>query len=320
MEANKIILNNQTLIDLTQDDVLASDVTQGKWVHLASGERVQGTNQGGGTAFAPDFKVRMTDNSNSTMDLTGLDTSNMSDMGYMLRNNENVTELDLSAFVTGNAATMECMLEGCYALQTLRLGIGFVTTNANVTGMFNSCYALSTIYYTGTTTQFNTNCANMIQELAENIGTGRSVTVHCSDGDITIQGQTLVLVPSLIGVVNGGGWDTDQDFTDLGNNTWQYNGVQLSTQDNTDPEDNTEFKIRFGGSWSNNSYGYDDQGIAVNWVNGADSLFQDGTTSGYGFKQDGVQFRASADGTVNITITTDGGDIITSMTIEKVTT
>lgn len=41
---NKVIYGNQTLIDLTSDDVQASDVQSGKYFHLPSGERVQGTN------------------------------------------------------------------------------------------------------------------------------------------------------------------------------------------------------------------------------------------------------------------------------------
>lgn len=39
-----------TLIDLTSDTAVASDVAQGKYFHLATGERVQGTASGGGGA------------------------------------------------------------------------------------------------------------------------------------------------------------------------------------------------------------------------------------------------------------------------------
>lgn len=41
---NKVIYGNDTLIDLTNDDVQASDVQSGKYFHLPTGERVQGTN------------------------------------------------------------------------------------------------------------------------------------------------------------------------------------------------------------------------------------------------------------------------------------
>lgn len=45
---NKVTANNVTLIDLTADTAIASDVAQGKYFHLATGERVQGTASGGG--------------------------------------------------------------------------------------------------------------------------------------------------------------------------------------------------------------------------------------------------------------------------------
>lgn len=40
---NKVIFNGETLIDLTTDTVVQSDVQAGKYFHLPSGERVQGT-------------------------------------------------------------------------------------------------------------------------------------------------------------------------------------------------------------------------------------------------------------------------------------
>lgn len=40
---NKVIYGNNTLIDLTLDTIAQSDVLTGKYVHLPSGERVQGT-------------------------------------------------------------------------------------------------------------------------------------------------------------------------------------------------------------------------------------------------------------------------------------
>ncbi len=42
-ENNKVVYNGQTLIDLTQDDVTASDVRSGVYFHSADGVRGQGT-------------------------------------------------------------------------------------------------------------------------------------------------------------------------------------------------------------------------------------------------------------------------------------
>ncbi len=40
---NKVVYGTDTLIDLTTDTALVADVAAGKYFHLASGERVQGT-------------------------------------------------------------------------------------------------------------------------------------------------------------------------------------------------------------------------------------------------------------------------------------
>lgn len=40
---NKVIYGGDTLIDLSNDTAIASDVLTGKYIHLKSGERVQGT-------------------------------------------------------------------------------------------------------------------------------------------------------------------------------------------------------------------------------------------------------------------------------------
>ena len=44
MAINKVIYGNQTLIDLTQDDITAADLASGKTAHDASGASIVGTN------------------------------------------------------------------------------------------------------------------------------------------------------------------------------------------------------------------------------------------------------------------------------------
>lgn len=58
---NKVQLaNGTTLIDLSTDTAVASDVAQGKYFHLSTGERVQGTASGGGG------EIIITDEPNAT--------------------------------------------------------------------------------------------------------------------------------------------------------------------------------------------------------------------------------------------------------------
>ncbi len=47
MAVNKVILNGEPLIDLTEDTVTAADVAQGKTFHLPDGTQAVGTNKGG---------------------------------------------------------------------------------------------------------------------------------------------------------------------------------------------------------------------------------------------------------------------------------
>ena len=51
---NKVVYGNSTLIDLTADTATQADVAQGKYFHLPTGQRVQGTASGGGGSITQD--------------------------------------------------------------------------------------------------------------------------------------------------------------------------------------------------------------------------------------------------------------------------
>lgn len=66
MAAQKVAYDGHTLIDLTQDTAVESDVASGKWFHKANGDRVQGTASGGGSGTAT-FPETVTVNFNQTV-------------------------------------------------------------------------------------------------------------------------------------------------------------------------------------------------------------------------------------------------------------
>ena len=84
MAYNKVIYNNSTLIDLTNDNVTASDVLLGKTFHLANGESSIGTLEAGGTNYtlwADDVNV-ITSRATSTTYVDGISYIDYSTAGY----------------------------------------------------------------------------------------------------------------------------------------------------------------------------------------------------------------------------------------------
>ena len=82
----------------------------------------------------------------SALDVSGFDTSNVTDMSYMFKNCKALTSLDVSNFDTSKVTTMEGMFGRCYAFVTLDLR-SFTNENlTNVGNMFFDCTNLTTIY------------------------------------------------------------------------------------------------------------------------------------------------------------------------------
>ena len=80
-----------------------------------------------------------------SVDLRGLNTSNVANMKLMFYGCSALTELDLSSFNTSNDTTMSDMFYGCSSLTTLNVS-GFNTDNVtNMSGMFGGCSALPTL-------------------------------------------------------------------------------------------------------------------------------------------------------------------------------
>lgn len=77
-----------------------------------------------------------------SMDLSFLDTSNITDMSEMFRNCDSLASLDLSHFNTGIVTDMSNMFNGCQKMEHVDVS-GFDTSKVtNMQGMFEYCHAL----------------------------------------------------------------------------------------------------------------------------------------------------------------------------------
>ena len=102
--------------------------------------------------IAADGKIKAGDylqfknlNSVTSMDLTYLDTSEMTNMHYMFLNCKALTSLDVSKFNTSNVTNMDSMFYGCSALENLDLS-GFDTSKVtNMSAMFGNCSSLTNL-------------------------------------------------------------------------------------------------------------------------------------------------------------------------------
>ena len=81
----------------------------------------------------------------ASLDLSGFDTTNVTDMYGMFSGCENLTSLDLSGFETTNVTDMSYMFYGCVSLTSLDLS-GFDTSNVTyMKSMFRRCSDLMTL-------------------------------------------------------------------------------------------------------------------------------------------------------------------------------
>ena len=106
-----------------------------------------------------------------TLDLTGLDTSNTTDMSHMFRDSKKLTSLDLSNFNTFKVIYMNNMFYNCTSLSKLDLNSFTTSKVTTMLGMFNSCKKLSYIDLSGFNTSKVTNMQSMFYncEKLENI-------------------------------------------------------------------------------------------------------------------------------------------------------
>ena len=101
----------------------------------------------------------------TSLDLSHFNTSNVTDMKLMFWSCQTLTSLDVSSFNTGNVTDMTSMFNNCTALTSLDLS-GFNTSNVtDMSNMFSSCNALTSL----DVSHFSTS----------NVTSMRSMFIHC---------------------------------------------------------------------------------------------------------------------------------------------
>ena len=120
-----------------------------------------------------------------TLDLTGLDTSNMTSMSRMFYKSKSLKNIDVSGFDTSKVVNMSYMFQGCSNLETLDLS-NFKTSNVSLMqGMFWDCQKLKNI----DVSNFNTskvismnrmfmNCKSLIEIDLSNFNTSNVTDMY----------------------------------------------------------------------------------------------------------------------------------------------
>ena len=121
----------------------------------------------------------------SSLDLSGLDTSNMTSMSYMFYNSKSIKNIDVSSFDTSKVISMDYMFNNCNNLKNIDLS-NFNTSNViYMQGMFWNCQKLENIdvsnFNTGKVTSMNRmfmNCKSLIEIDLSNFNTSNVTDMY----------------------------------------------------------------------------------------------------------------------------------------------
>ena len=108
-----------------------------------------------------------------SLDLSGFDTGNVKSMSYMFINCTDLTSLDVSSFDTSNVKSMASMFSHCSSLTSLDVS-GFDTSNViSMEGMFDNCTNLTSLDVSG----FDTSNVMMMGRMFENCSSLNRITL-----------------------------------------------------------------------------------------------------------------------------------------------
>ncbi|MCM1233726.1 MAG: BspA family leucine-rich repeat surface protein, partial [Ruminococcus flavefaciens] len=96
-----------------------------------------------------------------SLDLSSMDTSSVTHMGGMFSGCSSLRELDLSHFNTYNVTYMGAMFSDCSSLQSIKLGNFYTGKVTGMRGMFRNCSSLKNLDVSG----FNTSQSTDLEEM-----------------------------------------------------------------------------------------------------------------------------------------------------------
>ena len=99
----------------------------------------------------------------STLDLSGLDTSNMTSMSRMFYNSKSLTNIDLSGFDTSKVVTMSYMFDGCTNLENLDVTNFNTSKVTSMYWMFNNLKKVTNLDLDSFDTSKVTNMAGLFR-------------------------------------------------------------------------------------------------------------------------------------------------------------
>lgn len=148
---SKVIYGGTTLVDLTNDDVTASDVINGKYVHLKSGERVQGTctydaDTSDATASAGDILTGETAYVNGSK-VTGSMSNNGSQTLTIDDVDDEIT-IPVGFHDGGGKAKLDSTEKAKLIPQNLKLGVQILGVTGEYSGEAISAHAVDVTPYT----------------------------------------------------------------------------------------------------------------------------------------------------------------------------
>jgi len=102
-------------------------------------------------------------NSLTSLDVSGFDTSSVSNMQQMFQNCSSLTSLDVSGFDVSSVSNMASMFHTCSSLTSLDVNSFDTFSVTNMASMFQTCSSLTSLDLSGFNTSSVTNMSNMFR-------------------------------------------------------------------------------------------------------------------------------------------------------------